>query len=244
MARRDDAKKELEALVEEARKLIKEFMEADEEYPFHWEYQNWYSKALRAVQILAPDRYEEFRHYYEIDPKRKSLGYGTYVIQDFLKGIAPSSLKYPDFDTKRQVIQCLYNQLTILNGLVARVDSVLADVEGELYAELKDAEINTAKSLIRVSPRAAGALAAVVLEGYLQKVCANHGIKFRKKAPTISDFNNALKNAKVYGTPTWRKVSYLGDLRNLCTHKKQDTPSRDQVNELIGGVEWATKNIF
>lgn len=242
MNTKEQIKKELVELVNKAGKIITKLQEKDKDYALHHDYQAWYTKALKAVERLAPDRYEEFRRYYEPDPKRKEFGYGTYVIQDYLKGVAPARI--PSFDTHQQVTQCIYNQYTILASLVARIDSVLMDIESGLFAELQDAELETAKKLIKVSPHAAGALAGVVLEGYLQKIAANHKIKITKKSPTLGEINDPLKNGGIYDTPTWRKIGYFADIRNLCSHKKTADPTVEQVQELIDGVNWVIKNVF
>jgi hypothetical protein len=42
----------------------------------------------------------------------------------------------------------------------------------------------------------------------------------------------------------WRKVQYLGDIRNLCSHQKDTEPTEEQVKELIDGVNAVIKNIF
>jgi hypothetical protein len=243
MTKREAIHKELNELYKEGAELAVSFQK-EEEKQFHYAYQRWYTKALKAVSSLASDRYAEFRNYYEVDPKRKSLGYGTYVIQDFVKGVAPSSYHYPNFDTREQVLKCFLNQLTILHSIQSRVDSVLANIEGELYAELQDNEISIAKQLMKVSPRSAGALVGVVIEGHLQKVAGAHEIKIAKKNPTIADLNDPLKAASVIDTAGWRKISYLADLRNLCSHKKDVDPTKEQVEELISGAEWLTKNVF
>ena len=243
MTKRETIHKELDALYQEGAKLAVAF-QGKEDKQFQYDYQRWYTKALKAVASLAGDRHPEFRSYYEVDPKRKSLGYGTYVIQDFLRGVAPNSYQHPDFDTRAQVLTCFFNQLTILNAIGARVDSVLANIEGELYAELQDNEIAVARQLAKVSLRAAGALVGVVVEGHLQKVAQSHGVKLTKKNPTIADLNDPLKAAMVIDTPAWRKISFLADLRNLCSHKKDVEPTKDQVEELIQGAEWLTKNVF
>jgi len=101
-----------------------------------------------------------------------------------------------------------------------------------------------ARQLLKVSVRAAGALVGVVIEGHLQKVAAAHNLKIAKKAPTIADLNDPLKAASVIDTAAWRKISFLGDLRNLCCHKKDTEPTKEQVIELIDGTEWLAKNIF
>lgn len=245
MSTRDVIKAAVAQLIKEGTDLLRAFVtpEKGKEPSFHFEYQKWYSKALPLVRSLAQDRYEEFRRYYDPDPKRKSLGYGDYVIQDFIKGVAPSKFHYPDFDTRSQSGQAFLNQIVILSSINERLDSVLSDLEGVLFADLKDAELATAHSLLKVSPRAAGALAGVILEAHLQRVANVHGVKIAKKAPTVSDLNDPLKQANVYDTATWRKISYLADIRNLCSHKKTTDPTPDQVIELIEGVNWAMKNV-
>jgi len=243
MTKREAIHKELEALYQEGAKLAVAFQKKEEKQ-FQYDYQRWYTKALKAVATLAPDRHPEFRAYYEIDPKRKSLGYGTYVIQDYIKGVAPSGYQYSEFDTREQVMKCFFNQLTILHAIGERIDSVLTNIEGELYAQIQDGEIAVARQLSKVSLRAAGALVGVLVEGHLQKVANAHGLKIGKKNPTIADLNDPLKAASVIDTPAWRKISFLADIRNLCSHKKDAEPTKEQVEELIQGAEWLTKNVF
>jgi hypothetical protein len=31
---------------------------------------------------------------------------------------------------------------------------------------------------------------------------------------------------------------------NLCSHKKEAEPTKEQVQELIDGADWVTKNVF
>lgn len=243
MSKREAIRKELAALYDEGAKLGVAFQKKEAKQ-FQYDYQRWYTKALKTVNSLAPDRYTEFRGYYEVDPKRKSLGYGTYVIQDYFKGVAPNSFSYPNFDIHNQVLTSFFNQLTILKSVEDRVDSVLANIELELYADLQDNEVAVARELAKVSLRAAGALVGVVIEGHLQKVAASHGVKVTKKNPTIADLNDLLKAASAIDTPTWRKIGFLADVRNLCSHKKDVEPTKEQVEELIQGAEWLTKNLF
>ncbi|MFZ1007054.1 MAG: hypothetical protein WAN65_09465 [Candidatus Sulfotelmatobacter sp.] len=243
MPKRDLVHQEIDALYREGANLAMAFQKKKDKQ-FRYDYQSWYTKALRVVASLAPDRLAEFRGYYEIDPKRKLLSYGTYVIQDYIKNVAPSGYQYQNFDSRGQALICFFNQITIFKSILARVDSTLGDIEGELYAELQDSEVIVARQLAKVSLRAAGALVGVLIEGHLQKVAVAHGVRIAKKNPTIADLNEPLKSASVVDTPTWRKISYLADLRNLCSHKKDVDPTKEQVEELIEGSEWLTKNVF
>jgi hypothetical protein len=112
MSKREAIHEELTTLYNEGAKLTIACQKKEEEQ-FQYDYQRWYTKVLKVVASLALDRHAEFRSYYEIDPKRKSLGYGAYVIQDYLKGIAPNSYQHPNFNTREQVLTCSFNQLTI-----------------------------------------------------------------------------------------------------------------------------------
>jgi hypothetical protein len=241
MTKRELIHAEILALCKEGGELALDFKnELGSE--FHFDYQFWYTKSLKAIESLAPDRYKEFRNYYEIDPKRKYINNETFVIQDFIK-FTPTS-QIPDFNAKQRVLICFMNQLTILRSIETRIDSVIANIEGELYAELKDGELVIARQLVKINHRAAGALVGVVIEGHLQKVAISHNIKVTKKNPTIADLNEPLKSAGVIDMPEWRKISFLADLRNLCSHKKDSEPTKEQVEELIQGADWLTKNIF
>jgi DNA-binding FrmR family transcriptional regulator len=134
--------------------------------------------------------------------------------------------------------------MQILASLASRIDSVLQDVTGHLFSELQDKELEAAQQLIKISPRASGALAGVVLERHLQRTFKNHALTTRKKNPTISDLNDPLKQAGVYGVPVWRKIQLLADIRNMCSHQKDDEPTKEQVKELIEGVNSIVKMVF
>jgi len=245
MSKKSEIAKEIKNLIDEAQPII-EYLQGkteDEKYSFHMNYQPWYTKAIRVVEVLAPDRYSEFKSFYEIDPKRKSLGYGTYVIQDYIKGVAPSYHRLPDFDTQNQALTCMYNQYAIIVSLISRIDSILTDIETTLLSELQEDELSSAKQVMKVSLRASGAICGVIIEGHLQKIAKNHKLTFRKKNPTISDLNKLLKSNGIYDIVKWRKISYLGDIRNICSHKKDIEPTKDQIIELFEGTNWVMKTI-
>jgi len=92
--------------------------------------------------------------------------------------------------------------------------------------------------------RAAGAVVGVVLEGHLSQVCNNHNLSVKKSNPTINDYNQLLKDNNIIETPTWRLIQRLGDLRNLCDHKKQKEPTKQEIDELIEGVDKISKTLF
>jgi hypothetical protein len=71
MSKRELIPKELAALYDEGEKLAVPFR-SKEAKPFQFDYQSWYTKALKVVTSLAPDRLAEFRGYYEVTQSKKS----------------------------------------------------------------------------------------------------------------------------------------------------------------------------
>lgn len=242
MGTSEKIKNELKALLNEGPGLLDLLKEEKNFLKFGTTYQTWYSRAYKVVELLGQERLEEFTSYYRIDSKRKMLDPGNYVIQDYLKNIVPSRLNF--FDTNTVTRTRVVNQFQILKSLESRIDSILQDVKGHLLADIQDSELKVADQLRKVSLRAAGALAGVILEGHLQRVTQNHNITIRKKTPTIADLNDPLKNAGVYDNPAWRKIQLLADIRNLCSHKKSREPTDAEVVELISGVNTVIKSIF
>ncbi len=248
MDKRDELKKGLKELIEEAIQICSLPAKGKKRdiLQFGMEYQNWYTRALKVVETLANDRLEEFINYYKIDPKRKETNTRNYVIQDFIMGMGARKDVYGTrlWDVNSVTALKVYNQLQILQSLETRLDSVFADVQGSLLSELQDKELATAEELLKVNVRAAGSLAGVILENHLQKVMQNHHIPVSKKNPTISEMNNLLKSNEIYDLPTWKKVEYLGSIRNLCSHKKEREPKKEEVEELIVGVNKVIKEAY
>jgi hypothetical protein len=248
MTTKEQIKQELKKLATEMSEILNLIIKTRDDSPenyanalfsFSKGYQNWYSRAVKIVSLLGADRLDEFRSYYLGDQKRKSVQFSNYSIQDYIKGIEPRG-----FDIPSVLVLRLVAQRDILNSLASRIDGVLSDVEGHLLADLQDEELRAAQKLIDISPRAAGALAGVVLERHLQRAAQNHAIPITKKHPTIADLNDPLKNAGVYELATWRRIQLLADLRNLCSHSKDKDPTKDEVKDLISGVGWVVKTIF
>lgn len=230
-------KKQYGDKAKETLKVLPSFAEA---------YQRWYSEAKVLIRQLLPDRLADFVRYYEKPKPRKDVTYENYRIEDYLQGLKvtrgweKAKVVGPD-----AAIPQFQQQLAILKSVKARFESSLFDIRQLVQADLFDSELDAAKELAKKKfTRAAGALAGVVLESHLAQVCDNHGIKVAKKAPSIADLNNALKDASVIEVPQWRFVQHLADIRNLCDHSKESEPTAEQVDDLIAGVMKTTKTLF
>ena len=244
---REALKQEVEHLVHTSKELLKLAQSIDDFTTFNSEYHTWYTKSIKVIAALAPDRLDEFLSYYKIDSRRKHFSASTYVIQDYLRGTSPrldSRNETPLWNVRNSLSILILNQSNIIKSLLSHLEGVISDIQGGLLAEIQDAELMMAEKLKKISPRAAGALVGVVLEDHLQRVAADRKVKIPKRNPTVSDLNDPLKQAGIYETATWRKIQFLADLRNLCAHKKEREPTLEEVDELIIGVNWAVKNII
>jgi hypothetical protein len=224
-------RKELEVLVEQGSELVAE-LDKEGDAKFRFEYQSWYTRALPVVEQLLPERLAEFTRLYE-DKK------ASYDIADYLTAPVPTLIQINAAHMK------FIQQYWILNSAQTRLDDILTNIQGLVQAEILDNELDAATELWRAQHiRSAGTLAGVVLERHLAKVCSSRNLKSPKRKPTLADWNDVLKNANVYDTPTWRGIQRLTDIRNLCAHPGDRDPTREEVDELIRGVERITKTIF
>jgi len=209
---------------------------------FDLEYETWYSEALRVVKQIIPDRTDDFIKQYK-DEKRKNITFLTYTISDYLLGIKIERWGEEVVDRSAAVLK-MQQQTSILKSAQKRFASSLFDIQDVVQADLFDSELETAKALAKNGFfRAAGAVAGVVLEKHLGHVCENHGLKSRKSHPTIADFNDLLKESGIIDTPKWRSIQHFGDLRNLCDHNKGREPTKEDVLELVVGVEKTIKTV-
>lgn len=215
---------------------------------FEREYQRWYTEASSLIRQLIPDRIAEFQDLYKGDGKRKETTIQSYHIQDWLNGVRSGVHTYTKeklYDDFAIITMRFSTQQSILEAVKSRFESSLYDIRQLVQADLFDSELDAARELAKSGfLRAAGAVAGVVLEKHLGQVASNHSVTTRKHHPTISDFNDLLKTSSVLDVPAWRNIQRLGDLRNLCDHNKHRDPTKEEIEELVDGVEKLTKTLF
>ena len=210
-------------------------------------YQRWYTESSLVIKQLLPDRLAEFQELYMGDGRRRKTDIITFTIQDWMQGFRAKKDRFGKnhFDDLAIVIMRFRTQTHILKSVQERLFSKICDIKQFVQADVFDSELDAARELATHGfLRASGAVAGVVLERHLGQVSVNHNIKTRKKIPTIGDFNDLLKNNDVLDTPSWRQIQRLGDIRNLCAHNKQRDPTKEEVEELISGVDKYTKTLF
>lgn len=214
---------------------------------FESEYHNWYGQSFSIIKYLLPDRLTEFELLYKGEKKRKAIDLITFTIQDWLLGRRAgvnerNGKKF--FDDFASFSMKFNIQLEILKSIKVKFESSLFEIRQLLQADLLDSEIDSSKELLKNGYlRASGVIAGVVLETHLLQICNSHNITI-KKNPTINDFNEILKQNNVIDIPNWRFIQRLADLRNLCGHKREREPLKEEVEELINGVDKITKTLY
>ncbi|EIE1072655.1 hypothetical protein LCV93_004688 [Salmonella enterica] len=207
-------------------------------------YQSWYTKACRVIEQIIPERLNEFVNLYQGDPKRKEVTYMNYSIYDYLIGLR-STKGAQVVASRKSALPKMETQWHILSSASEKFDSALFDIKEILQADIFDTELDTAKELNKKGfVRAAGAVTGVVLEKHLFHVCNLHKLKTKKAHPSISEYNQLLKDNDIIDTPNWRFIQRLGDLRNLCDHHKEKEPTKSDAEELITGTEKIIKTVF
>lgn len=241
---KEKIKEELEKLVDEGTKLVKLIVSDKNDFTTMNKYQKWYSQSMLIIKQLLPERFEEFKECYKLD-KREILDPSTYKLFDYFSGISVTRGGSSCFDTKSVAYTQISIQLNILDSVRKVIDSSLSDVRGILEAELFDSELDSAKHLLKNGYlRASGAICGVILETHFSNIVKNHNLKITKKDLSINDYNELFKQEKIYDTINWRFIQHLGDIRNLCDHKKQREPSKEEIDELINGTDKIIKTIF
>lgn len=199
---------------------------------FHDGYQAWFSEARTLVKQVLPDSLEDFlRHYSSSKPKEYSL------IANLLQGDHGMGVSIP--------ISHLRQQIAIVKAARVRFESSLYEIRQLVVADLFDSELDAAQELQKKKfLRPAGVLAGLVLENHLRDVCQQRGVPITKTRPTIGDFTKLLRNHGILDLPQSRRIEYLADIRNLCSHKRDREPAADEVADLIRGVTKTVKTVF
>lgn len=226
-------RKDIDSLIKRGKKLLDILITNKDIFKFRKEYEIWYSEALSLVKVILSNRVDDFERYYY----QKN--------ENCIKDCISHAPDYFTEDKTDVAIALFRNQLGIVKAAKRRFESSLFDIRQLVQADLFDSELDAARELNNKGfTRGAGAIAGVVLEKHLAQVCENHKIKITKKEPSINDYNQLLKDNDVIEIKDWRFIQHLADLRNLCDHSKKREPTKEEIDELINGVEKITKTIF
>ncbi|HSN18730.1 MAG TPA: hypothetical protein VLV87_11055 [Gammaproteobacteria bacterium] len=238
MITEETARKQLETLHQEGSALLKAFMAEEEGDSFEEGYQRWYSRALPLMKRLAPDRYSEFQRFYSRSGRFEVHYSRRLAIQDYFLGVED------DFaDVREEAGRCFTSQLALLKSVSERLAWGRMDTDEQTERGLQLALLETARDLIKVNERSAGALAGTVLEVWLDKLCAKHTLKFRKQRPPLREYIGALHTSKVFDIPVHAQAVWLAEIATRST-AEGESPTKLQVRDLIDSSRWLITNVF
>jgi len=193
------------------------------------QYHEWYSGSIALVDGNMPVRASELL-----------------VLHEGLKGArgAPTPMvrlleSYRmDFHTQLAMASRIGQMQSVVASIPAYMRARSHDIELVVAQAYVRDELSEAELLLKSSfTRAAGGIAGVLLERHLKLVCDRHHppIKYSKTVG-IAKLNDLLKNAGVYDVPQWRRVQWMGDVRNNCDHFCSTDPRKEDVADLIKEV--------
>lgn len=238
-------KKDIQKLIETGEAIFKKMKDNKNLAELRQNYEIWYSESYAVIKIILPDRAVDFSKMYYDDKTKKGLKIHFQYTPPISEDTTWSFNTYSppkEIDVAKSIFD---SQIGILKSCERKFQSSLFEIKKLLQADIFNSELDAAIELNKKGfVRGAGAIAGVVLEGHLAQICNNHKITIRKKHPAINDFNQLLKDNDIIETQIWRFIQHLGDLRNLCDHKREKEPTKDNIEELVNGVDKISKTLY
>jgi len=194
------------------------------------DYHEWYSGVLALVEGNMPSRANEIiaRHQGIKGTKYDALTPMIVLLQS----------QEMTFEKQVELASCISHMQSVVASIPAYMDARLYDVELAVAQAYVRDELSETEVLLKSGHvRAAGTIAGVLLERHLKLLCDRHHppIKYTKSAG-ISKLNDLLKDSGVYDVAQWRKIQWMGDIRNGCDHARTSEPRKEDVRDLISEV--------
>ena len=212
------------------------------------EYQFWYTEALAVIKRALPSRLNEFIGFYKYPRKRSKLTNLNFRIADAICGhglFEKIPIGFGRFETLpfARVLElsdcyCMIKaQCDIFDAANELFTSSLCKIQQVAQAELLYSDLNAARKLNKNGcTRAAGVIAGVALEKYLNAVIESRGLNMsKKKSPGINDYARKLKGGGVIDAKTCQFLQKFGKLRDLCYNAKSE-PAKEEVDLLLSSV--------
>ena len=202
-------------------------------------YKPWYDKSRIVISQLLPEKRDEFKSYCQYPLIRGDhVGFSRRLDESLRNHVTGE-----DATGLLSGYHLLEAQCEILEQAKLSFDLSLAKSQQALQADLLDSVLCAARDFYKKGDlRAAGTMAGVVLEQHLRIVLKAHSVRMRKKNISINDYSLMLKDKDIAEFPVWRTVQRLGNLQELC--RRADEPKKEDVEELINGVDKIIKTLF
>jgi hypothetical protein len=194
---------------------------------FIHQYHQWYAGCLALVEANMPSRLQDLERVHEGTKKPEEKG-----LREMFE------YAYLTFDSQVAAADKIVQMKAIVGSVPNYLEGRLHDIELEVSQAYVRDQLTEAEILLKAGHiRAAGAVSGVMLERHLKLLCDRHRPPIRyTKTAGISKLNDLLKDAGVYDMTQWRKVQWMGDVRNSCDHAHTAEPRKGDVADLIAEV--------
>lgn len=156
----------------------------------------------------------------------------------------------PHFRTLQELTQTDVSGTYQVNAIEGLLIGSLNDLENGfllgqeflIAGEIFDSVLEEAKHIFKTGYKdPAAVLGRVVLEDALKRLARQEQLNDTQKASILND---ELKKAGKYNQPQWRQIQTWLDVGNSAAHGKFDEYSKEQVRDLIEGIERFIANEF
>jgi hypothetical protein len=212
-ARRGDAKQVWEDPEGETKELQNNLRE---------EYASWYARAEELVSTHLPQRLDEF--------ERRRTDVKQYVKLEKNAKLDPEQYVNSASDYFAE-------QRNIVKAIQGKIEAEKLSLRRQISDTFSKDELQQARELLDEELiRAAGVLAGVGLERYLQLECDDAELGYDYN-DGIASLAQTLYEADEINSTTLSNLETLGQIRNDCAHANQQAPNEHKVRKLIDDTD-------
>jgi hypothetical protein len=199
-------------------------------------YEIWYTKALRVVQLLVPERLEDFVSAYKKE-NSDGVSYSSYTIQDYLLGIKGNHSPKAELNPELLFQRLILRQVGILSSAL-QDKPVPEETPGSLpEVELYNRELDKAQKLFGMGKKLpAGIIAGVILESYLKWLWKKRNLRIDANQYSLREINDFLLRFESYQHSTAFRIKELISLAESCLDPQKKNPSKSEIEDLIARV--------
>lgn len=186
------------------------------------EYESWYARAEELVSTHLPQRLDEF--------ERRRTDVKEYIKLE----------KNAKFDPEKYVSSAsdyFAEQRNVVKAIPGKVEAEKLSLRRQISDTFSKDEIQQARELLDEELiRAAGVLAGVALERYLQVECDEAELGYDHN-DGIASLAQTLYEGDEINSTTLSNLETLGQIRNDCAHANQQEPNEHKVRKLIDDAD-------
>lgn len=228
----------LKARVEELSAQVDDLLAILDFSELQREYETWYGQVRHIVSVHLPDRLPGLESLYFTPSTKYPPEADTAVYLGIRSYLRSSNSRF-----KGRFQSDLEQQRGILLAVPHIIELRALEVAALVTADLVQGELNEARLLLSHGfIRAAGAVTSVALEAHLKLLHNQSNLTYTDQ-DSIVPLATRLRQNNIISLGDEKKCIAMADTRNKCDHKKDEEPTKEEVEELISDVDRFTKRV-